>query len=235
MQTKVIITISIALLSYAISSAQVNSSFGFGKEDLSIMSRTPRIPDNGPMAGSFDKPTILGSAYTDSSFQEARVNNGEAKFKLRYNNYTDSFEYEKSPTELMSLSKDQNTQINFLDGRTYVLKNYKIGKETKEGYLLLVAPVNKKLTLYKSQLITFIPAKENNGYDTATQAAYKPKAENYFFEFNGALISYQKDSDLVKAFPEYAKEIKSFLKQNNFNPNLNQDVIRVQKYLLTLL
>src|SRR5690606_21382040 len=96
-----------------------------------------------------DKIKTRGSEYVDESFREATVNDGSQYFDLRYNNYTGFFEYKKSATETISLSKESNTAFSFKDGRTYLLKKYKVNKIEKEDYLELVGKKDSKVNIYK--------------------------------------------------------------------------------------
>ena len=57
---------------------------------------------------SSDKVNTLGSEFVNDKFSEATVNNGSQYFDLRYNNYSGYFEYKKSPTEVINLSKEKN-------------------------------------------------------------------------------------------------------------------------------
>lgn len=199
-------------------------------------------PNNGgsfistPLSRSFDKSTTLGSKYIDETFKDAKVNNGSQLFKLRYNNFDDVFEYQKSPQELFAIDRNQNKEIAFSDGRKYFFKSYTTGKEMVQGYLLLVGAENPKVTIYKSQLMNFTPEKHGNGYNNTQQAEFKLKEERIFVEYNGKMIPFQKESDFAKAFPSHSKEIKTFLKEKNITPkSTNADLAKLQEYLISIL
>src|SRR5690606_35820793 len=122
--------------------------------------------------------------FVNDKFSEATVNNGSQYFELRYNNYSGYFEYKKSPTEIINLSKEKNNEITFKDGRKYFLKQYKINKTDKEDYLLAVGIKDANVKLYKLESVEFIPYKASaNSYQEQKLPEYKLKKPLYFIEF----------------------------------------------------
>lgn len=182
-----------------------------------------------------DKITFLGSEFIDDKFSEATVNKGSQYFDLRYNNYSGYFEYKKSPKEIINLSKENNTEISFKDGRQYTLKQYKINKTNKEDYLLSIGIKDYKVKLYKLESIDFIPYRESsNSYQEKKLPEYKLKKPLYFVEYENSITPIQKSNDLEKAFPNKSKEIKHFLKQNKINFASDEFLI-VQRFLNSIL
>ncbi|WLD24174.1 hypothetical protein NU10_01895 [Flavobacterium dauae] len=182
-----------------------------------------------------EKINTLGSEYVDESFREATVNGGSQYFDLRYNNYTGFFEYKKSATETISLSKESNTAFSFKDGRTYLLKKYKVNKIEKEDYLELVGKKDSKVNIYKLERIEFIPYKEAlSSYQEQKLPEYKAEKPLYFIEFDEKIIPIEKSKDLKKAFPNHSKEIKKLISQKNIDVN-SDDMLLVQDFLNSIL
>lgn len=184
---------------------------------------------------SSDKVNTLGSEFINDKFSEAIVNNGSQYFDLRYNNYSGYFEYKKSPTEVINLSKEKNNEITFKDGRKYFLKQYKINKNDKEDYLLSAGIKDANVKLYKLQSVEFIPYKgSTNSYEEKKSPEYKLKKPLYFVEFDGKIIPVEKSKDLERAFADHSKEIKKFISQKNIDFN-SDDMILVQNFLNSIL
>ncbi|SEH78664.1 hypothetical protein SAMN02927937_01418 [Paenimyroides aquimaris] len=182
-----------------------------------------------------EKIKTKGSEYVDESFREATVNGGSQYFDLRYNNYTGFFEYKKSVTETVSLSKESNTAFSFKDGRTYLLKKYNLHKTEKEEYLLVVGTKDAKTTIYKLERIEFIPYKEAyNSYQQEKLPEYKLKKPLYFIEFEDTITPIEKSKDLEKVFPNHSKELKKFISQKNIDFK-SDEIILIQSFLNSLL
>ncbi|MBA5792966.1 hypothetical protein H1R17_06155 [Flavobacterium sp. xlx-214] len=182
-----------------------------------------------------EKILTTGSEYVNASFSEATVDNGSKLFDLRYNNYTGFFEYKKSSNETISISKEQNKEISFKDGRNYFLKNYKINKSKKEEYLLLLGIRDSKVKIYKLESIEFIPYKEAlNNYQEQKLPEYKLKKPLFFIEHENNVVPIEKSKDLEKAFPSKSKEIRQFLKQNKIDFASDEFLI-VQRFLDSIL
>lgn len=182
-----------------------------------------------------EKIKTTGSEYVDESFREATVNNGSKYFDLRYNNYTGLFEYKKSATETVSLSKESNTAFSFKDGKTYLLKKYKANKTEKEDYLQIIGSQDYKIKLYKLESIEFIDYKEAlSSYQEEKLPEFKLKKPLYFIEYENTVNPIQKSKDLEKIFPDHSKEIKKFISQKNIDFN-SDDMILLQNFLNSIL
>jgi len=183
---------------------------------------------------SSDKVNTLGSEFVNDQFSEATVNNGTQYFDLRYNNHSGYFEYKKSPTEVINLSKEKNNEITFKDGRKYLLKKYKINKTDKEDYLLVLGIKDSNVKLYKLESVEFIHKVSSNSYQEQKSPEFKLKKPLYFVEYNNNITSIQKSKDLEKVFPDHSKEIKNFISQKNIDFN-SDDMILVQNFLNSIL
>src|SRR5690554_149911 len=213
--------------------AQVGG-LGMERMDSSTIEIGSGIPLN-ILNRSFEKDVLLGSEYSNEDFVNATVNGTSQAFKLRYNNYLDVFEYEKVVNNIIYISKEQYKEVRFEDNRTYVLKEYPLKKETKEGYLLAVGNENSKIRIYTTQLMEYKASKmAQNSYEKSSQPEYKLKKSTFFIEYNDKLIPFNKGKDLTKAFPEHKKDIKAFFKQNNISLD-SPDIIKLQNFLTSIL
>lgn len=223
---------TLLILSF-VSNVYSQAASRFAPDDLSLQ-ESPGIPLT-ILNRSPEKIVTLGSEHIDKTFKEAKVNNGDSFFNLRYNNYSGYFEYKKSPSETISISKDQNKEISFKDGRNYFLKNYKINKLEKEEYLLFLGIKDSKVKIYKLESIEFIPYKEAlNSYQEQKLPEYKLKKPLYFIEYENNVMPIEKNKDLEKAFPNKSKEIKQFLKQNKID-FVSDEFLIIQRFLDSIL
>ncbi|MEG0917834.1 MAG: hypothetical protein RSF68_12550 [Myroides sp.] len=235
-----LINIPVLLLLFSISNNTFGQALSSSPDVLGKVS-APVIPTNSGIESfritnfSSDNISTIGSEYVNDKFSEATVNNGTQYFDLRYNNHNGYFEYKKSPTHVINLSKEKNTEITFKDGRKYLLKQYKINKTSKEDYLLAVGIKDSNVKLYKLESVEFIPYKESsNSYEEKKSPEFKLKKPLYFVESDGKIIPIEKSKDLEKAFSDYSKEIKKFVSQKNIDFN-SDDMILVQNFVNSIL
>lgn len=206
----------------------------FAETDYSFQDASG-LPSNLLNMSMPEKIKTTGSEYVNESFSEATVNNGSQFFDLRYNNYTGYFEYKKSATETIIIAKEKNKEIQFKDGRKYVLKNIVEKKEQKPTYLLVVGNSSSALKLFKQEIVTYIAYQEAlNSYQEQKLPEYKLQKPLYFIEHENTITAVQKSKDIEKMFPAHAKEIKKFIKQKNIDFN-SDDLILVQNYLNSIL
>ncbi len=72
--------------------------------------------------------------------------------------------------------------------------------------------------------------------DTYSTEVWKKKGDNtYFFSIEGTEYKVKKLKDLYKAFPDAAKQLKSFAKSNQLTMENAADAVRIIDYLRTLL
>jgi len=234
-----LINIPVLLLLFSISNNTFGQALSPSPDVLGKVS-APVIPTNSGIESfritnfSSDKISTIGSEYVNDKFSEATVNNGTQYFDLRYNNHNGYFEYKKSPTHVINLSKEKNTEITFKDGRKYLLKQYKINKTSKEDYLLAVGIKDSNVKLYKLESVEFIHKESSNSYQEQKSPEFKLKKPLYFVEYNNNITSIQKSKDLEKAFPNHSKEIKKFVSQKSIDFN-SDDMILVQNFLNSIL
>lgn len=162
-------------------------------------------------------PTTIGKPYINEDFIEARVNNGEKLFKLRYNNYEDIIEYEKSKSEILFLNKEANTLIEFTNGKKLFLKDVKYGKKTDNGYFENVIK-GDNISIFKNQRIAFFNGvSKNNGYNQTATPEYKPEKEKFYIEIDEILYPFENPKDIIKLLPKQEKDLKKYLKENKVN------------------
>lgn len=183
-----------------------------------------------------DKETILGSSYIDSNFKEAKVNNGNKNFKLRYNNNTGFFEFEDEKKEVISISKDQNKVISFTNGETYFLKKISTSKDAEEEYLKAIGNINANVRVFSLEKIKFIEGKTGkNSYEKSEQSEFKKLKPQFFIEYNNKLQAFNHINDLIKIFSNKKEELKNYSKTNLSKFDNTTDVTKLQKFLESLL
>lgn len=191
--------------------------YGFGKETHDISPKINRnfsLIGSGLMNSNDTKTTVIGSPYIDVDFRDATVNNGETKFKLRYNNNKDIIEYQKTINEIIFLDKSANTLIEFTNGKKLYLKDVKYGKKTENGYFENVIK-GDNVSVFKNQKIAFFNGvSKSNGYNQTATPEYKPEKEKLYIEIDEILYPFESPKDIIKLLPNQEKDLKKYLKEN---------------------
>lgn len=174
-----------------------------------------------------------GSKYISDNFHNAKVNDGEQSFLIRYNAFTDVMEY-KNGSDILELIKEKNTHFAFQDGSVYELLQYQVDGKSHERYHKVLADKNG-IKVSKFQNIKLIPAKKaTSSYDSDTKAAYKANKEVYFITYNNQTFEFDgKQKSLEKIISGKADAIKAFYKENKIKEN-DSDMIKLGNFLATI-
>lgn len=172
-----------------------------------------------------------GSQYLDENYKKASVDNGKADFLLRFNAYSNSFEY-KNEDSVIKLDKIYK-EILFTNNVFFKLISYKNFKKEEFHNVYLEEVKNSNSIVYKNHKIKFNPAVESvSSYEKAKPAKYVFTKPSYVVKYKESYYEIpEKTKDLEKLFPEKSAEIKAFVKQNKLKLTKEEDVIKFANFI----
>lgn len=182
---------------------------------------------------------VLGSPYLQKMFASAKVQNIAQNTNMRYNVYTDEFEFisTKSDTLIMDKIEDFGTVTFNGSNKKYVLSSYTNSKN-KLAYGYLVQLYEKGgFALFQKENVDFYefkPAKTSLERDMP--ARYEKGSDTYYLKNKEAGISEFPDGKkaLIKLFPDKKAAIEAFVKENKIAFDEKADMIRIIDFLATL-
>ncbi|MES2411106.1 MAG: hypothetical protein V4535_06645 [Bacteroidota bacterium] len=183
----------------------------------------------------YERPTTLGSPYLNKMFTSATISNMREKAMLRYDVFSDEFEFVNSNRDTLVLNKiGKYKTITFTTTNTkYQLENYNSKGKSTTGYLIWLTEKNN-FTLFKKQNIIYIREKlAKSGFDKNIPASLERVKDTYYLKENDKEI-YEFPSNkkgLIKLFPDKKAEIEAFVKQTNIDFDKESDIIKLVEFL----
>ena len=175
-----------------------------------------------------DEDNVKGSKYATDDFIDAKINPfGDRIFQVRYDAVEDQIEVLKSKGEVIVLDKtNSKIQIQTQD-KTYILIN--------QSYFIELFK-SDKFNIFKKEYKKLNPKiAPRTSYDKGTAAHYDSKlSENFFIQFkdNIELIEFDKKTkSVIKLFPTYKNDIKTYEKNNSLNLKEGKDLVSLFKHL----
>lgn len=173
----------------------------------------------------YEYKDIKGSPYTNVDFQLAQI--GDYKdVPVRYNSYTDSFEFKQEGANYI-LPKEDNLSTIVLQNRNkkFVLRNI----DGKKQYL---EEINNDAGLYKKNTTIF---KEFKKAATNYEQDYPPTFEQappkyYWLKADGEPIEVSK-KNIEKSFPQNQKALKDYIRKNNLSYDKEQDLVKILSFM----
>ncbi len=192
----------------------------------------------------FHNPTsetnrILGTPYTQTKFAYAEIENIPDKHFMRYNAYSDNFEFITFKNDTLEMEKMDNiNNITFTKPyKKYSYLNYISNtKGRKKGYLVEMYTKGDFL-LYKKEAVTFYAGKKaKNTLETDISANYSKVSYSYFFKTKtGNIIPFPENKkQLIKLYPDKKQEIETFIKENKVSFSEDYDRIKIIDFLSAL-
>jgi hypothetical protein len=189
----------------------------------------------------FKNPTsetnrILRTPYTQSKFAYAEIENIPEKHFMRYNAYSDNFEFITFKNDTLEMDKSDNFRdIRFTNPyKKYLYLDYiSSTKGRTKGYLVELN-TQGNLALYKKEAITYYAGKKaRTSQESDIPASYTTVSYFYFFKTKaGNIISFPNSKKgLIKLYPDKKSEIESFLKQNKISFDDEEDMKKIIGFL----
>ena len=190
-----------------------------------LSSRTVNLMDN--------PNDYTGSPYYKDEFLKGSIlSNGKIiafNHDLRYNVSKEEFEI-KDPANrnskiVRTLLRSQDFEIKIGNESFEYISS---SKNELRGYFIVLFKGEKK-ALYKKITKKYYPAqKAENSMSNDIAAMYRDREAIYYVDETGMFTEMSTSkSGKIKAFGKLKKEVKSYVKENNLNPNKEKDLIQV--------
>ena len=177
-----------------------------------------------------------GSPYTQLAFAKARVSKINVDAYMRYNAFTDEFEFINSKNDTLILDKVEDfSDIDFAG----IQKKYRLLPYTDNrnklsyGYLILAYEKNG-FYLLKKENVNFTEEKvAKTTLEIAMPARYSKGSDSWFIKVKDATATAfpSGKKDLIKMFPDKKTAIELFVKENKIDLDEDADKIRIIDFL----
>ncbi len=177
----------------------------------------------GDYTSVLEDSDIEGSPYLNDDFMEGSVfTKSKTQFvgiPLRYNVYNDEMEFKSDKGVVQAIAAPETIEkIEFGEYKMVYLP-YIINRKIQNGYFVEMEK-GEKAALYARPKVNFQKATKPAAYQDAEPPRFSRQSDDYYIRVGqeaAALISRKKD--LREVFPDHAKKVKSFIKENNVRPN----------------
>lgn len=172
----------------------------------------------------YEYKDIKGSPYQNVDFQLAQI--GEYKdIPVRYNSYTDSFEFKQDGKNYILPKEDNLSKVVFQNRKkAYILFNLNGNKQYLEE-------VNSEVGLFKKNTTLFREFKKaTTNYEQDYPPSFEQAAPKYYWSTNGNLIEISKKS-IEKNFSNQQKDLKDYIRKNNLSYEKDQDLVKILTFL----
>ncbi|MBF8151209.1 hypothetical protein ITJ86_14970 [Winogradskyella sp. F6397] len=184
------------------------------------------------------KVNAEGSPYIDENFSSVRIAEQNNKiYVARYNAYNGELEVKLDKGKIIALDNNSDYEVTFtLTDKKYKTKTYITESGVSKRGFLVVLSENENHSLFKEERIKYYEKVEaTSSYQQNKPAKFKKQDDLYYIQLGDVVtIMPQKKRDLLKAFPENSKKLKSYMKTNKLNPKHEDDLIKIADYLSTL-
>ncbi len=171
-----------------------------------------------------------GSPYLNKAFSLAKVDDSENKFPVRYNAYSDEFEFLNSKNDTLVLDKsDAYSKIIFSgSNKKYLLTHYTdFTEKPYTGYLVEQYQKNNWAVL-KRERISFYPGKKaKTSLENDMPAKYNKEKEDFYLKKpDGSIVEFpESKKQLGKLFPDKKDAIETFVKEQKIDFEYDQNKI----------
>lgn len=182
---------------------------------------------------------VEGTPYIFKDFVLSEIEGVKSKMMLRYNAYDDVVEVEKAPEEIYTISKDPAYSVIYMNYNRKKLRLVTFQDKKNEMTMIYAFELinNNILSLLRRDKIEF---KEGKVARTSFELNSSPK----FTSVKSTYLLEQKDkkiiefpnskAKLIDLYPSSETEIKSFLKKNQINFNIEKDLVTTTQFLSSL-
>ncbi|RKE99111.1 hypothetical protein [Ichthyenterobacterium magnum] len=184
------------------------------------------------------KSNVTGSPYLNEEFTPARIalNKEERIYNMRYNAYSDVFEFKNEKNEKYAINKSiKDVTITLIStGKVFELIDYKDGDFNKKGYFIHLSLKNDSVKLFKKNSVLYVPAKtSSNGYNKPKPAAFIKNSDKFYLRINDnpAILIPRNKKDFAKLFPALSKDILAYIKTNKIKTSKEADLLKLINYI----
>ena len=217
----------IVLISYAAHSQLDNAAFRMANT-LDEKARNK--------SSKFQASRAEGTPYLNKMFTPAVVDGVEQVAMMRYEAYSDQFEFINPAKDTLVLDKDEpfNTITFKLNNTKYKLVEYVTKEEKVKGYLVLLTEKNN-FSLYKKQIVKYYKEKfATTSYDTDAPPRFERGNDTFYYRRNetSPVVEFPTSKkSLLKVFPEKKAELEAFIKENRIDFDKEADLIRLANFI----
>ncbi|MGO4710708.1 hypothetical protein AB4Y90_16705 [Chryseobacterium sp. 2TAF14] len=172
----------------------------------------------------YEYKDIKGSPYANMDFQLAQI--GDYKdVPVRYNSYTDSFEFKQNGANYILPKEDNLSTIIFQNrNKKYILTNIGDNKQYLEE-------IDKEVGLYKKTTTIFKEFKKAvTNYEQDFPATFEQVSPKYYWLNNNNMIEVSK-KNIEKSFPQSQKRLRDFIRKNSLSYDKEQDLVKIVSFL----
>lgn len=176
-----------------------------------------------------------GSPYVNQKFSYAKIENVIEKHFMRYNAYSDSFEFISFQNDTLEMDKsDTFRTITFTNPvKKYTYLDYLSKTKGREKGYLVELYAKADFVLYKKESIVFYPGKKaRTSLENDITATYLPATNTYFFKTKSGIINFPDNKkQLIRLFPDRKDAINDFIKENKIDFEIESDLYKIIDFL----
>jgi hypothetical protein len=173
---------------------------------------------------------IKGSPYYYTDYKECELffsKNQKYKIKLKYNIYSDEFEYEKEKIAY-NVPKEKVDSIK-IGNETFICPLF-MGKGTKKSYFLRLNDGKYKLLLKK--IIVFSPKDKVEPYKEPKPDRFESRNDELYLSVdNDILVLITNKKTIQESIPALNDKIIAYSKEHKLKLTKKEDIIQLFNYL----
>jgi hypothetical protein len=192
----------------------------------------------GEAKAALTESDIEGSPYLNDEFIKGTVYTiSQTKYigiPLRYNIYNEQIEFKPENSPVQALAAPETVEkVEFGDYKM-VYVPFTVTKKIRRGFFIEIEAGDKVVLLARPQVL-FEEAKEPAAYQEAEPPKFVRKSDDYYIRVGKeAAMLMSNKKDLEEVFPDYGKEVKSFIKKNKVKPNKPERMAELVQYYNSL-
>jgi hypothetical protein len=180
---------------------------------------------------------VEGSPYLDVQFKPARINDSEATKLVRFDALNHRVEVHVRANSVMILDDAEPYTISLLDGsnKVYVNGKYRDDKGAVKRSFFLRHRKTDQFCLLEKEEIKFYKSEKAQGYQDRKPPQYKKERSIFYLQHkkkrsNELVALPTRAKKFVGLFPDRSKELRDFIKNENLDLYLAEDLIEVLDY-----
>ena len=183
---------------------------------------------------SKDKIDAKGSPYINENFMTVRIKGYVGKtFSGRFNAFNGQMEINNG-TDIIALNNNKPYEVTFTeDGLLYCNYEYKDRNDVlKNGFLVVVSESGNVALLKQERVKYYKKVVARTPYDSSRPARFKRENDLYYYKKEDKIIHLPtKKKELYKLFPQKAKDLKKFMKDNKLSLTEESGLTQLVNYL----
>ena len=185
------------------------------KLKYSQIQRTPYLNSNFQPGEIFIKDKLLGT------------------YPLRYNVYTENFEFRKSAKQILELNNPERIGKIILGNATFIYAPYKDKNTISNSFFkLLNTGKAQGLVRYK---VEFLKATAPGAYQQAQPARFSPIEKYFFVRFGDSVaIPVNNNSEFLKALPDHKQQVLKYMKKKRIHVPRKNGLVKLLNYYNSL-